>query len=110
MMFYTVNKLFVNEILYTNKVEGIHSSKKAIYSELQNKTSKKKFSKKEKLVGIVKKYENILKNKEEKIESSEDFRKIYEKLFIDLANIGYSFQKTKQKRKKTKIKSKKRHE
>lgn len=83
MMFYTVNKLFVNEILYTNKVEGIHSSKKAIYSELQNKTSKKKFSKKEKLVGIVKKYENILKNKEEKIESSEDFRKIYEKLFID---------------------------
>ena len=42
MAFYTVNKLFVNEILYTNKVEGIHSSKKAIYSELQNKKNEKK--------------------------------------------------------------------
>lgn len=46
MMFYTVDKLFVNEILYTNKVEGIHSSKKAIYSELQNKTGKKNLVKK----------------------------------------------------------------
>ena len=87
---YTVNKLFVNEILYTNKVEGIHSSKKAIYSELQNKKNEKKYNKKEKLVGIVKKYENILKNKEEKIENKEDFRRIYDKLFIDfLDNDNY---------------------
>ena len=38
---YTINKLFVNEIRYTNKVEGIYSSKKAIYSELQNKRNNK---------------------------------------------------------------------
>ena len=76
---YTINKLFVNEILYTNKVEGIHSSKKAIYSELQNKRNNKE----EKIVGIVRKYENILNNSEEKIKSLKDFRKIYDNLFID---------------------------
>lgn len=86
MTIYTINKLFVNEILNTNKVEGIHSSKKAIYSELQNKENEK-YNKKEKLAGIVKKYENILKNKEEKIENIEDFRKIYDNLFIDFLNV-----------------------
>lgn len=85
----TVNKLLVNEILYTNKVEGIHSSKKAIYSELVNRGNQK-YSRKEKLVGIVKKYENILEEREEKIESAEDFRKIYDKLFVDfLDNDNY---------------------
>ena len=89
MAFSTVNKLLVNEILYTNKVEGIHSSKKAIYSELVNRGNQK-YSRKEKLVGIVKKYENILEEREEKIESAEDFRKIYDKLFVDfLDNDNY---------------------
>lgn len=83
MSSYTINKLFVNEILYTNKVEGIYSSKKAIYSELQNKRNNKE----EKLVGIVRKYENILKSNEEKLENLTDFRKIYDNLFVDFLDI-----------------------
>ena len=83
MSSYTINKLFVNEILYTNKVEGIYSSKKAIYSELQNKRNNKE----EKLVGIVRKYENILKSNEEKLENLTDFRKIYDNLFVDFLDM-----------------------
>lgn len=83
MSSYTINKLFVNEILYTNKVEGIYSSKKAIYSELQNKRNNKE----EKLVGIVRKYENILKSNEEKLENLTDFRTIYDNLFVDFLDI-----------------------
>lgn len=83
MSSYTINKLFVNEILFTNKVEGIYSSKKAIYSELQNK----KNNKEEKLVGIVRKYENILKSNEEKLENLTDFRKIYDNLFVDFLDM-----------------------
>ena len=79
MSSYTINKLFVNEIHHTNKVEGIHSSKKAIYSELQNKRNNKE----EKIFGIVRKYENILKSSGEKIENLKDFRKIYDNLFVD---------------------------
>lgn len=79
---YTLNRLFVNEILYTNEIEGVYSTKKAIYSLMQGKENSK-VKKSEKLIGIIQKYKNILENNLESIEKTEDFRKLYDNLFVD---------------------------
>ena len=63
----------INEIIKTNKIEGVVSTKKDI-SESMN-TKKARFS------GIVNKYKEITEGNLEKINSVEEIRKIYDDIF-----------------------------
>lgn len=68
-----INEVMINEIIKTNKIEGVVSTKKDI-SESMN-TKKARFS------GIVNKYKEITEGNLEKINSVEEIRKIYDDIF-----------------------------
>lgn len=68
-----IEEVMINEIIKTNKIEGVISTKKDI-SESMN-TKKTRFS------GIVNKYKEITEGNLEKINSVEEIRKIYDDIF-----------------------------
>ena len=68
-----IEEVMINEIIKTNKIEGIISTKKDISESLS--TKKTRFS------GIVNKYKEITEGNLEKINSVEEIRKIYDDIF-----------------------------
>ena len=73
---YCVREIMVNEIIKSNGIEGVHTTKKDVYDSM-NSNKKYRFS------GIIKKYKQITENKIEKINSAEEIRKIYDEVFIE---------------------------
>lgn len=69
--------LMISEIEKTNKIEGVSSTKKEIFDEIE------KSSKVTHLTGIVNRYKDLL-NKDNKIplKKSEDVRNLYDKIFF----------------------------
>ncbi|HEY4533927.1 MAG TPA: Fic family protein, partial [Fusobacterium sp.] len=77
--------VLINEVLHTNQLEGIHSSKKELYFSL--KEEKSEIRQQEKINGLIKKYRDIYMKRFEKTEelsSVSQFREIYEELFSNL--------------------------
>ncbi|NWO18412.1 Fic family protein [Leptotrichia sp. oral taxon 223] len=73
---YCVREIMVNEIIKSNGIEGVYTTKKDVYDSM-NSNKKYRFS------GIVKKYKQITENKIEKINSAEEIRKIYDEVFSE---------------------------
>ena len=73
---YCVREIMVNEIIKSNGIEGVHTTKKDVYDSM-NSNKKYRFS------GIIKKYKQIIENKIEKINSAEEIRKIYDEVFSE---------------------------
>ena len=73
---YCIREIMVNEIIKSNGIEGVHTTKKDVYDSM-NSNKKYRFS------GIVKKYKQITENKIEKINSAEEIRKIYNEVFSE---------------------------
>lgn len=73
---YCIKEIMVNEIIKSNGIEGVHTTKKDVYESMDS-TKKYRFS------GIVKKYKQITENKIEKINSAEEIRKIYDEIFSE---------------------------
>ena len=73
---YCIREIMVNEIIKSNGIEGVHTTKKDVYDSM-NSNKKYRFS------GIIKKYKQITENKIEKINSAEEIRKIYDEVFIE---------------------------
>ncbi len=69
-----INEIMVNEIIKTNGIEGVRTTKKDIYNSLNSKKNTR-------LSGIINKYLKIIEGKIDKINSSEDIRKIYDEIF-----------------------------
>lgn len=69
-----INEIMLNEIVKSNQVEGVYTTKKEVYESI---TSKKL----DRLTGITKKYTQIVDNKIEKITKIEEFRKMYDDIF-----------------------------
>ena len=69
----------IEEIQSSNEIEGVRSTRK----ELQEAAKFKDTNKKIRFKGIVSQYLNIGDSKYEKIEKVEDFRTIYDNLFLD---------------------------
>lgn len=67
-------EIMVNEIVKSNEVEGINTTKKEIYEVMS-------YKKADRLSGIVNKYTQIINKKFEKIIFVEDFRKLYDEIF-----------------------------
>ena len=62
------------EIIQTNEIEGVHSTKKEIYDEIN-------FQKKSKDSHIISSYINLLKENYLELDDFKDFKKLYENLF-----------------------------
>ena len=73
---YCIREIIVNEIIKSNGIEGVHTTKKDVYDSM-NSNKKYRFS------GIIKKYKQITENKIEKINSAEEIRKIHDEVFSE---------------------------
>lgn len=69
-----IKEIMLNEIVKSNQVEGVYTTKKEVYESI---TSKKL----DRLTGITKKYIQIVDNKIEKITKIEEFREMYDDIF-----------------------------
>ncbi|MEI3034299.1 MAG: Fic family protein [[Eubacterium] siraeum] len=76
-------RCLTDEIVLTNNIEGVHSTRKEIneiLSDLSTKDRKKRF------VGLVKKYVTLSQNEEIPLRTGRDIRKIYDDIFYDEIN------------------------
>lgn len=73
---YCVREIMVNEIIKSNGIEGVHTTKKDVYDSMSS-------NKKYRFSGIIKKYKQITENKIQKINSAEEIRKIYDEVFSE---------------------------
>ena len=76
-------RCLTDEIVLTNNIEGVHSTRKEIneiLSDLSTKDRKKRF------VGLVKKYVTLSQNEEIPLRTRRDIRKIYDDIFYDEIN------------------------
>lgn len=76
-----IKKTMIDEIVYSNEIEGVISTRKDINTIIEN--IKCKDDKLNRLDGIVKKYLTLLDGVDLKIESSEDVRKLYNESFLE---------------------------
>lgn len=73
-------RCLTDEIVLTNNIEGVHSTRKEIneiLSDLSTKDRKKRF------VGLVKKYVTLSQNEKIPLQTSRDIRRIYDDIFYD---------------------------
>ncbi len=73
-------RCLIDEIVITNNIEGVHSTRREISSILQDLSGK---DKKQRFVGLVNKYNLLIKNEDISINNCEDIRKIYDDIFLD---------------------------
>ena len=77
-------KCLIDEIVLTNKIEGVHSSRKEIDDALEilEKQSNEK-GKHQRFVGLVNKYLKLLTEEEIPLATCQDIRAIYDEIFLD---------------------------
>lgn len=69
-----IRNIMMNEIVKTNGIEGVYSTKKEIHNSMNSK-------KPDRFTGVVKKYQQIIENNIDKIETIEQIRKLYDDIF-----------------------------
>ena len=67
----------IGEVLQTNRIEGVHSTRKDISTVLQNPDKKQRFH------GIIRKYRRLSRAEIIPLETSQDIRNLYDELFSD---------------------------
>lgn len=75
-----MRKCLVDEIILTNNIEGVHSTRKEIGDILQDLSKK---SKKNRFVGLVTKYEKLVQREELDFNCCGDIRKLYDDIFYE---------------------------
>ncbi len=78
------NLLLINEILYTNLIEGINSSKKELNTVLDflnnnNKSETKHY----RFLGLVKKYSKLIENENIDLSTCKDIRDLYDEIVLE---------------------------
>ncbi len=77
-------KCLIDEIVLTNRIEGVHSSRKEIteaLAVLEGQSEKK--GKRHRFVGLVNKYLKLLANEEISLKTCEDIREIYNEVCLE---------------------------
>lgn len=69
-----INEIMMNEIVKSNQVEGVYTTKKDIYNSMSSK-------KVDRLTGIINKYVQIRENNIMKIDSIQEIRNMYDEIF-----------------------------
>lgn len=75
-----VNKCLIDEIILTNNIEGVHSTRKEIGDILQDLSKK---SRKNRFVGLVAKYKKLVQREKLNFNSCEDIRSLYDDIFYE---------------------------
>lgn len=75
-----MRKCLIDEIILTNNIEGVHSTRKEIGDILQDLSKK---SKKNRFVGLVAKYEKLVQREKLDFNCCEDIRKLYDDIFYE---------------------------
>lgn len=77
-------RCLIDEIVITNKIEGVHSSRKEIGEVLDAlETQSKNKGKQKRFAGLVNKYLKLINSEPIVLESCRDIRKIYDDIFLD---------------------------
>lgn len=77
-------KCLIDEIVITNKIEGVHSSRKEIGEALDIlETQSKARGTHQRFLGLVNQYLKLIKNEPVALESCKDIRAIYDEVFLD---------------------------
>ena len=77
-------KCLIDEIVITNKIEGVHSSRKEIGEALDIlETQSKAKGKRKRFISLVNKYLKLIKNEPISLESCKDIRDIYDEVFLE---------------------------
>lgn len=77
-------KCLIDEIVITNKIEGVHSSRKEIGEAMDIlETQSKAKGKYNRFVGLVNKYLKLINSEEILFECSQDIRDVYDEVFLD---------------------------
>lgn len=71
-----IKEIMVNEIIKTNGIEGVRTTKKDVYNSMNSKKNTR-------LSGIINKYLKIIEGKIDKISCPEDIRAIYDQIFAE---------------------------
>jgi len=72
-----IRNCLIDEILLTNNIEGVHSTRREIDAVLQNPQKKQRF------FGIVRKYQQLEREEEISLQTCQDIRNLYDDLFRD---------------------------
>ena len=84
---YFIKSTLIEEIIKTNEIEGIHSTKKElkeVYEDVINKNLKKK---KSRFYGLVNKYNSLINNEYLKLTTCDSIRKLYDEIMlVDVIN------------------------
>lgn len=75
-----MRKCLIDEIILTNNIEGVHSTRKEIGDILQDLSKK---SKKNRFVGLVAKYEKLAQREKLDFNCCGDIRKLYDDIFYE---------------------------
>lgn len=81
------NRCLIDEIVLTNNIEGVHSTRKeidAILNDLSNHNEKQRFW------GLVKKYSLLIKGEPIEMNTCQDIRDIYDDIFLEEIKISDS--------------------
>lgn len=73
-------RCLIDEIVLTNNIEGVHSTRKEISEILQDLS---KNNKRERFAGLVNKYVLLMKNEMLPLQTPEDVRKVYDDIFYE---------------------------
>ena len=77
-------KCLIDEIVITNKIEGVRSSRKEIGEALDIlETQSKSKGKHQRFVSLVNKYLKLIKHEKISLDSSKDIRDIYDEVFLE---------------------------
>lgn len=74
------NRCLIDEIVLTNNIEGIHSTRREI-NDILNDLSKK--DEKRRFIGLVRKYQLLISGEHIPMNKSSDIRTIYDDIFLD---------------------------
>ena len=76
-------KCLIDEIVITNKIEGVHSSRKEIGEALDTlETQSSKRGKYQRFISLVNKYLKLMSQEEMSLQTSKDIRAIYDEVFL----------------------------
>lgn len=79
-----LKKCLIDEIVITNKIEGVHSSRKEISEALDIlETQSKTKGKKQRFISLVNKYLKLIRNEPISLKNCKDIRDIYDEVFLE---------------------------
>lgn len=77
-------KCLIDEIVLTNKIEGVHSSRQEIETVLERlENQSRKSGKRDRFLGLVQKYQKLITEEPVNLETCQDVRDIYDELVLE---------------------------